>query len=153
MSNLFSFALASATNPTDVSITDSLLIAVIGFVIVFAVLIFLMFVIWLMGEIFKKSPEAAAKFKATKFGGAMYALPDKIKSIGKKKAAEQQPVAATVTAVEQELAIGTCGELKLVKTSERDAAMIMAIVADATETPLNELRFKSIKYIGEGEEK
>ena len=32
--------------------------------------------------------------------------------------------------------------------------MIMAIVADATQTPLNELRFKSIKRVdAEGEQK
>ena len=37
-------------------------------------------------------------------------------------------------------------------TDERDAAMIMAIVADQTNTPLNELRFKSIKRV-EDEEK
>ena len=51
-----------------------------------------------------------------------------------------------------ELASGTCGELKLINTDERDAAMIMAIVADSTGTPLNELRFKSIKKM-EDEEK
>ena len=43
-------------------------------------------------------------------------------------------------------------KLKLINTDERDAAMIMAIVADQTNTPLNELRFKSIKRV-EDEEK
>ena len=47
------------------------------------------------------------------------------------------------------VAAGTCGELKLINTDERDAAMIMAIVADTTGTPLNELRFKSIKRVEE----
>ena len=44
-----------------------------------------------------------------------------------------------------EPAKGSCGELKLVNTDERTAAMIMAIVADQTKTPLNELRFVSIE--------
>lgn len=61
---------------------------------------------------------------------------------------------ASATTDAPALANGTCGELKLVNTDERDAAMIMAIVADATQTPLNELRFKSIKRVdAEGEEK
>ena len=45
---------------------------------------------------------------------------------------------------------GTAGELKLYNTDPRDAAMIMAIVADATGKPLNELRFKSIREVKEG---
>ena len=43
------------------------------------------------------------------------------------------------------LATGSCGDLKLVNTDERTAAMIMAIVANQTETPLNQLRFISIE--------
>ncbi|MBR0162082.1 MAG: OadG family protein [Oscillospiraceae bacterium] len=38
-------------------------------------------------------------------------------------------------------------ELMLYDTDPRDAAMIMAIVADATQIPLNELQFLSIKEI------
>ena len=39
------------------------------------------------------------------------------------------------------------GEVKLYDVSDRDAAMIMAIVADKLGKPLNELRFKSIKEV------
>ena len=46
---------------------------------------------------------------------------------------------------------GTAGELKLYDTDPRDAAVIMAIVADHLDKPLNELRFKSIKEIKEDE--
>lgn len=71
---------------------------------------------------------------------------------GRKKKKVEDDASATTDA--PALANGTCGELKLVNTDERDAAMIMAIVADATQTPLNELRFKSIKRVdAEGEEK
>lgn len=52
--------------------------------------------------------------------------------------------------IKQNYAEGTCGELILVDTTEREAALVMAIVANSLETPINELRFKSIKLIGEG---
>ena len=42
---------------------------------------------------------------------------------------------------------GSAGELKLYDTDPRDAALIMAIVADHLGKPLNELRFKSIKEV------
>ena len=48
---------------------------------------------------------------------------------------------------------GSAGELKLYDTDPKDAAMIMAIVADATGKPLNELRFLSIREIKEEEKK
>ena len=40
-------------------------------------------------------------------------------------------------------------ELKLYDTDPRDAAMIMAIVADELKTPLNRLRFISIRRVDE----
>ena len=43
------------------------------------------------------------------------------------------------------LAKGSCGDVKLYDISDKDAAMIMAIVADELKTPLNELRFISIR--------
>lgn len=46
---------------------------------------------------------------------------------------------------------GACGSLTLVDTSERDAALIMAITAERLKVPLNKLRFISIKLIGEEE--
>lgn len=64
---------------------------------------------------------------------------------GKKAEAPAEPVAP----VAPKTAPGSCGELKLNGVSERDAARIMAIVAYQTETPLNQLRFKSIKEIKE----
>ena len=46
---------------------------------------------------------------------------------------------------------GTAGELKLYDTDPRDAALVMAIVADTLGKPLNELRFISIKEVKEDE--
>ena len=42
---------------------------------------------------------------------------------------------------------GAAGELKLYDTPERDAAMVMAIVADELKIPINELRFISIREV------
>lgn len=42
---------------------------------------------------------------------------------------------------------GTAGEIKLHDVEPRTAAMLMAIVADTTGIPLNELRFISVKEI------
>ena len=42
---------------------------------------------------------------------------------------------------------GSAGELKLYDTDPAVAAMLMAIVADELHTPLNELRFLSIREI------
>lgn len=42
---------------------------------------------------------------------------------------------------------GSAGDLKLYDTDPRDAAMIMAIVADELGKPLNELRFISIREV------
>ena len=42
---------------------------------------------------------------------------------------------------------GSAGGVKLYDVSEREAAMLMAIVADKTGKPLNELRFISIKEV------
>lgn len=130
-------------------VVDALLLAVIGIVIVFIVLILLMLIVQLEGKIFESSdklrekhPEWAQKVQSAKEKMAFW----------KKKKKVEDDASATTDA--PAFANGTCGELKLVNTDERDAAMIMAIVADATQTPLNELRFKSIKRVdAEGEEK
>ena len=60
-------------------------------------------------------------------------------------AAEAAPAAAS--APEPVLAPGTAGDLCLYDTDPRDAAMVMAIVADELKKPLNELRFISIKEV------
>lgn len=57
------------------------------------------------------------------------------------------PVATPVQTAPK--APGSAGELKLHSVPDKQAAMIMAIVADTLKTPLNELRFKSIRLIDE----
>ena len=124
-------------------VTDALLLALIGVVVVFIVLILLMLIVSLVGKIFDGSEKLKEKHPEWN---------DKVQNLKAKMTFWKKDKEEETETVEQPLAKGTCGELKLINTDERDAAMIMAIVADQTNTPLNELRFKSIKR-AEDEEK
>ena len=100
------------------------LIAVLGYAVVFFGLVLLLCVVFVMGRIMVASAQ--------------------------KKAAAAAEVSAPAPATEPaELpkAPGTAGELKLHDVSERDAALIMAIVAYRLGKPINELRFRSIKEV------
>ena len=127
----------------DLKVGDAALLALIGIAIVFVVLILLMLIVQLEGKIFEgseklreKHPEWSEKIQNVKQKMTFW----------KKKEQKQEEDNQNQ---EKQYAQGTCGELKLINTDERDAAMIMAIVADETNTPLNELRFKSIKRVEE----
>ena len=61
-----------------------------------------------------------------------------------KKAA---PAAAPAAKAVPALATGTAGECKLYNVGDREAAMLMAIVANKLGKPLNTLRFKSMKEV------
>lgn len=124
-------------------VTDALLLALIGIVVVFIVLILLMLIVSLVGKIFDGSEKLKEKHPEWN---------EKVQNLKAKMTFWKKDKKEETETVEQPLAKGTCGELKLINTDERDAAMIMAIVADQTNTPLNELRFKSIKRV-EDEEK
>ena len=65
--------------------------------------------------------------------------------------AKLAPSPASTPEKAPEPAPGSAGELKLYDTDPRDAAMIMAIVADSLGKPLNELRFISIKEVKDDE--
>ena len=104
-------------------ISEGFLYALIGFLLVLVVLVVLMGFIFLLS------------FVVRKFDGR-----------GKKADA----VAPATNAI-PELAPGSSGSVKLYNVDERTAAMLMAIVADEMQTPLNELRFFSIKEVSEKE--
>ena len=109
-----------------ISIANAGITAFLGYLVVFVGLVLLMLVVMLMGRIMvAKNRKAAAKAAA-------------------EPAAAPSPVSA-------EPAPGSAGELKLYDTDPRDAAMVMAIVADTLGKPLNELRFISIKEVKEDE--
>ena len=112
-------------NAASVTLTigDYVLYSVMGICVVFFALILLIGVIKLMTLEPKKEAAPA---------GA---------------SASDAATAATTAAADRPLAPGTAGDLKLYDTDPRDAAMIMAIVADEMKKPLNELRFISIREV------
>ena len=134
--------LAALDRTQPVGVLDSVYIALIGIAIVFVVLAFLMGVLYLLGLIMSKTANFAEKHP--KYAAFMQKVKGAFKPKKKKEELGKEEFA--------DLAKGSCGDLVLVNTSERDAAMIMAIVADTLETPLNELHFKSIKLVGEEKE-
>lgn len=111
---------------TKMLLGDAAVTAVMGYAIVFLGIVMLMCVVVLLGK-------------------AMVA--------SQKKTAVQTPAApapqAPAAQVKKDLpaAPGSAGEVKLYDVPDKDAAMIMAIVADKMGKPLNELRFKSIKEV------
>ncbi len=107
-------------------IGDNLLDAVLGYLVVFIGLTLLMTVIVIVGKVMvAQSKKSSAKTEAA-------------------KPAEAATPAATAP---KKLAPGSAGDVKIYDTDPRDAAMIMAIVADKLGKPLNELRFRSIKEV------
>ena len=107
----------------DLSLGTAGLIALLGYAVVFIGLIALMVVVIIMGKIM-----VAKKSKAA----APVAAPA--------PAVAPKPVLAAA-------APGTAGEVKLFDVADKEAAMLMAIVANKLGKPLNELRFKSIKEV------
>ena len=70
----------------------------------------------------------------------------------KKTAPAAAPAAATAAPTPAPkaapaLATGVAGECKLYNVGDREAAMLMAIVANKLGKPLNTLRFKSMKEV------
>ena len=108
----------------NISVGDAAMTALLGYAVVFIGIIMLMILVMFVGDLMFKS----AKRKAAKAPAAAPAAP-------------AAPAAAP----------GTAGELKLYDTDPRDAAMVMAIVADKLGKPLNELRFKSIREVKDDE--
>ena len=104
-----------------IPIGTAALIVALGMAVVFFGLILLMFV--------------------TKIAGAI---------IGRKKAAAPAaaPAAASAApAVPNAPAPGSAGKIALHDVPDKTAAMLMAIVADRTGKPLNQLRFISIREV------
>ena len=101
------------------TIPDTLLISLIGFVTVFAVLVVLMFIIQAISVM-----------------------------VAKKKAEENaEPAKAQTDAPVKEEKTDAYTGVKLVGVSDKDAALIMAIVANELDKPLDNLRFISIKEV------
>ena len=78
---------------------------------------------------------------------AAFALWVVINKHRKKKAAQAETVEEVPAA--PVLAPGSAGQVKTFDVPDKTAAMLMAIVAEKTGKPLNELRFISIKEVTE----
>ena len=111
------------TSRLILGIGDNLLDAILGYAVVFIGLSLLMTVIVIVGKVFTAKKAASAAETAA------------------------APAAAAPAAAPKKLAPGSAGDVKLYDTDPRDAAMIMAIVANKLDKPLNELRFRSIKEV------
>ena len=110
-----------------ITIPEAAVTALLGYGVVFTGLVSLMIVVMIVGKVMtgsKKKTEAP-------------------------KAAPAAPVAAPVAAAPAAPAAapGSAGQIKLYDTPDKDAAMVMAIVANKLGKPLNELRFISIKEV------
>ena len=70
-----------------------------------------------------------------------------IRRATKKDAAPAPVVEVPAPVVEAPAAPGSAGKLKLHNVEPKTAAMVMAIVADKLQKPINELRFVSIKEV------
>jgi len=114
-----------AASGTKMAIDDAAIAAVLGYAVVFVGLIVLMCVIIGVGKIMI-AQEAKGKANSAQVNASQPA-----------PAAKGSP------------APGSAGEIKLYDTPDRDAAMVMAIVAYKLGKPLNELRFISIKEVKE----
>ncbi len=115
-----------ASTMDNIGIGEAGVIALLGYAVVFLGLIALMIVVILLGKAF------SLRKKEAKVASAEVSAPVAPVS----QAPIQQPVAP-----------GTAGELKLHDVPPKTAAMLMAIVAEQTGKPLNELRFTSIKEV------
>ena len=111
----------------NISIPNALGYAILGYLVVFLGLVMLMCVIFIMGKVMHKEKPIAAP------------------------AAAAPAAPAPAPAKTADPAPGTAGDFKLYNTDPRDAAMVMAIVADTLGKPLNELRFISIREVKEDE--
>lgn len=112
-------------NAKEMSVADAGITAIFGYAVVFFGLVILMAVLYITGAIFKaKDAKAAAAAKV-----------------------EPEKKAAPAPAVNKPVAPGSAGHVKLFDVPDKEAAMIMAIVADKMQKPLNELHFISIKEV------
>ena len=107
-----------------ISVGEAAVDALLGYAVVFFGICLLMAVVMLMGKYFVAQDNKA---KAAKAAAA--------------------PAATPAEAPAKPLAPGSAGELKMYDVEPKTAAMIMAIVADKLQKPLNELRFISIKEV------
>ncbi len=110
----------------EMGLAEAGITAIFGYAVVFVGLIILMAVISAVGAIFKAKDKKAAAAAAV--------------SAPKEEVAAEEAAPAP-------LAPGSAGHVKLFDVPDKEAAMVMAVVAHKMQKPLNELRFISIKEV------
>lgn len=110
------------------NIGDAGITALFGYAVVFAGLLILMCVICCMGAFFKSRETKSVTEKTNQTAPV---IPE----------TKPEPV------IEKPVAKGSAGHIKLYDVPDKEAAMIMAIVADTMKKPINELHFISIKEV------
>lgn len=108
-------------------LTDALAVSLIGITTVILILAVIACLILLVSKAIRSIEAAAAKKKPVAAAEAAASAP----------AAAGAPMPAGMNQ----------GELELIGTDEKTAAIIMAIVSDKSGIPLNRLSFKSIKLM------
>ncbi len=119
-----------ATEATYVTLSESILLSIVGFGVVFLALGLLAVFITIMAKVVaninaKNAPQKSEEKAAAPAPAAPAKDPNKV------------PLPETTSQ----------GQCDLHNVSDRDAALIMAIVADKLDAPLNTLVFKSIKEV------
>ena len=117
---------------TEIGILDAVNISLTGIFVVMIMLAVLAILVVLLSKGIQAFEKSAKKDKPKE---AVFGKPD-------------EPVVQPVALPES----ASKGELELVNTDEKTAAVIMAIVSDESKIPLNRLKFNSIK-LKESEEK
>lgn len=134
--NFFTLAVQAVDSGTKMEIGDAAVTAIFGYIVVFFGLVLLMCVLYITGSIFAKKE---AKAKAAKEAES--------KKTEKTIVTAESDGPTAEFSVPAKPAPGSAGHIKLHDVPDKEAAMIMAIVADTLQTPLNELHFISIKEV------
>ena len=118
------------TSLENIGLADAGIVALLGYAVVFVGLIALMIVVIAMGKAFTAKKETAEAPAAPAPAAPAAA-----------------PVTVTAVPTAEGVAPGSAGKLKIYDVPPKTAAMLMAIVANKMDKPLNELRFISIKEV------
>jgi len=115
-----------AATDKSLAVTDSLILSLIGFLVVFIALIALIVVIKVL-TVLSERGKVATQIDSDQQENLLHA-----------------PGSTAMVP-----AAGSSGAVDLYNVDDHSAALIMAIVADRLKAPLNTLRFKSIRQIDE----
>ncbi|MEG1528355.1 MAG: OadG family transporter subunit [Clostridia bacterium] len=119
----------------EISLGNIALLSLVGMALIIAVLALLMYAIKLMALLLKDRKPATDSATQTNQSATQTNL----------DVVNAQPTLTTTT--EQTPGGIGVGSVKLYDCEEQDAALIMAIVADTSEIPVQELQFVSIKRV------